>query len=95
MMDLPNIKLLYPDSDNEDIKIYKLYEVLDSLGLPVKLIKNYDYHYFHNNEIKSELVDMVVIESNGDNRYQLIGFIFDQLTNRLIRVFIKNKKKNK
>jgi hypothetical protein len=91
-MELQNTKLLSPDSSSkEEMKIYKLYDMLQSLDIPVKLIKNYHYRYLYNGKVESKIVDMVVIESNEDNKYPKYGFIFDQYTNRVIQV-IGNKK---
>jgi hypothetical protein len=73
------------------MQIYKLYDMLQSLDIPVKLIKNYCYKYLCNGKVESRLVDMVVIESNEDKRYPKYGFIFDHYTNRVIQV-IGNKK---
>ena len=91
-MELQNTKLLSLDSKSkEEMQIYKLYDMLQSLDIPVKLIKNYRYSYLYKGKVKSKLVDMVVIESNEDKRYPKYGFIFDQHTNRIIQV-MGNKK---
>jgi len=91
-MELQNTKLLSLDSKSkEEMKIYELYDMLQSLDIPVKLIKNYRYNYLYNGKVESKLVDMVVIESNEDKKYPKYGFIFDQQTNRIIQV-IGNKK---
>jgi hypothetical protein len=91
-MEIQNIKLLsLENKSEEEMKIYKLYDMLQSLDIPVKLIKNYCYKYLCNGKVESRLVDMVVIESNEDKRYPKYGFIFDHYTNRVIQV-IGNKK---
>ena len=91
-MELQNTKLLSPDNESkEEMKIYKLYDMLQSLDIPVKLIRNYRYSYLCNGKVESKIVDMVVIESNEDKKYPKYGFIFDQHTNRVIQV-IGNKK---
>jgi len=91
-MELQNTKLLSLDSKSkEEMKIYELYDMLQSLDIPVKLIKNYRYNYLYNGKVESKLVDMVVIESNEDKKYPKYGFIFDQRTNRIIQV-MGNKK---